>query len=202
MLLALGLSLATIAPAGASVWWMEGITVTGNPTQVETMIIGGAWNVLQGGLGDATDCLEPLTIQVVDRAEDFFSSGNFAIASFYRPEPEPIIFIEHGKVTPENLVHEFAHHLDLSCGIGGSDVGATFQEAAGFDPAHDWYYGRSWTDVPAEHFAEAILSYLGVGELQIDVTNEAIAVVVDMATPQQSSHLASRIARWGSAHLM
>lgn len=170
------------APAQANVLWVPGLLITGDATAAEHTIIRGTWSMLKAGLPAANECLTDIEVRVVDRAETYFTSGNFAIASFYRAGAEPIIFIEHGKVTPANVAHEFAHHIDLSCALGDSDLATEFQQAAGFDPSHEWYHGSRWTDVPAEHFAEAILSGLSIGPLEIDVRPEAVELVMEHLT--------------------
>jgi hypothetical protein len=123
----------------------------------------------------------PVEVRIVGRAEDWYSGRNVgSIAAFYRFPPEAVVFIEHGKVNPENLLHEFAHHLDISCGIGASMSGQAFLGAQGFDPGVSWLEGPSWARVPAEGFAEAVVAVFGI-EPSIPVERGALWAVWELA---------------------
>ena len=150
--------------------------VEGDPTPAEARIIRGTWSHFAGTFHRSSACLEPLTVKVVDRAEDWFGGGSYALAGFYRAS-EATMYIEHGKVTPANLAHEFAHHLDVSCGVADSPLAEDFLQAAGFADSASWYTGSSWDLVPAEQFSEAILAFLDIGPLEIDVADPAIDLV-------------------------
>jgi hypothetical protein len=178
--IALLAGLFVLAPAAsASVLWVPDLDITGDPTATEHSIIRGTWTVVKAGLPGADHCLGEIEVMVVDRAEDYFTAGNYAIASFYRGGPEPIIFVEHGKVTAANLAHEFAHHIDVSCDMGSTPLAADFLAAAGFSPNAAWYSGSSWGTVPAEQFAEGILAVLDIGPLAIEVPAAAVDLIAE-----------------------
>jgi hypothetical protein len=114
---------------------------------------------------------------VVERAEDLFTGTPVGpIAAFYSPGMEPRVVIEHGKVTPDHLLHEFAHHLDLSCRLGRGRLGNDFRAAQGIEAGAPWMEGETWSVVPAEIFAEAAAAVLGVPP-SIQITPAALEVV-------------------------
>ena len=103
------------------------------------------------------------------------------IAAFYR-RSLATVFIEHGKVRDEHLIHEFAHHLDFSCGFGSGPLGVEFLEVQGFAPGQEWARGSSWRNVPAEQFAEAVVGWLGIDSVDLPVTGAAYALVARFAS--------------------
>lgn len=169
------------APARASVFVHSVVlTVAGQPTPEETIEISFQWNRMLIGLPGARDCVAPLTVVVVDSAEAAWGGGVSGIAAFYRRSVQTV-YIEHGKVRAEHLIHEFAHHVDFSCGIGVGPLGRTFLEAQGFDPDHEWTRGSGWRDLPAEHFAEAVVGWFGIDSVDLPVTPAGYAVVGEFA---------------------
>ena len=156
------------------------LTITGEPTAAETSEIQAQWERLLAGFPSARTCLTPLTVEVVPSAEAVWGGGIQGIAAFYR-RSLATIFIEHGKVRAEHLIHEFAHHLDFSCGFGSGPLGAAFLEIQGFAADHPWAIGSGWRQVPAEHFAEAVVGFLGIDSVDLPVTAAAFTTVAQFA---------------------
>jgi hypothetical protein len=178
----LALLLLPAPSAQATVIWNPNLEITGDPTPAEVQDIQEAWTVLTAAFPSAATCMEPVTVHVVDRVEDHYSYPiSFSIAAFYRYPPSSTVFIEHGKVRPAVILHEFAHHMDVSCGFGRSDHGDHFLEAEGYETSHEWIHGTSWYRVPAERFAEGVLMYLGVEEIEIVVGDDAIDLIAAWA---------------------
>jgi hypothetical protein len=150
--------------------------VEGDPTPAELRVIQDTWSHFAETFHRSAGCLAPLTVKVVDRAEDWFGGGSFAIAGFYRAS-NATVYIEHGKVTGANLAHEFAHHLVVSCDVAGSPLAADFIRAAGLAEGAPWYTGPSWELVPAEQFSEAVLMFLGIGPVAIEVAPAAVDLI-------------------------
>ncbi len=174
--LLLAVVITSITPANA-VAGDSGLVVTGEPTGEETAEIEEQWGRFMAAFGGFADCMGPVEVRVVDRAEDWYGGRNVGpIAAFYRFPPAAIVFIEHRKVVPRNLLHEFAHHLDISCGLGDGATGATFKAAQGLPEERGWLSGGSWSAVPAEVFAEAVVAYFGE-PTRIDVGPEAVQVI-------------------------
>lgn len=173
----LTLGFSTLAqPALATVLRAPRLAIEGSPTAVEAAVIRGTWLHFSGAFQRSQGCMEPISVKVVNRAEDHFDRAGLAIAAFYRPS-EQTVYVEHGKVTPAVLAHEFAHHLDVGCGLAETSFADDFTLSAGLDPAAPWYSGSSWRLVPAEHFSEAVLAWLNIGPLEIDVSEAAIDLV-------------------------
>lgn len=171
------LGVSTLIPvAGATVLRAPRLEITGTPTTAETAIIRGTWLHFAGTFERSSSCMGPITVAVVDRAEDHFDRSGIAIAAFYR-RADATVYVEHGKVTPAVLAHEFAHHLDVGCGLAETSFADDFTLAARLDPAAPWHTGPSWNRVPAEHFGEAVLAWLEIGPLEIDVSQAAIDLI-------------------------
>lgn len=166
------------APAMANVTKRaEGLTISGEPTIDEASEISHQWDRIHLFFPAAAACVDPVTVVVVDRAEDAWTSGTVSgIAAFYR-RSEQTVFIEHGKVRAEHLVHELAHHLDFSCGFNESGLGAEFLGAQGFAADQKWTRGSTWGRVPAEHFAEAVVGFMGIDSVDLPVSSAAFALV-------------------------
>ena len=156
------------------------LPITGEPTAAETSEIQAQWERLLAGFPSARTCLTPLTVEVVPSAEAVWGGGIQGIAAFYR-RSLATIFIEHGKVRAEHLIHEFAHHLDFSCGFGSGPLGAVFLEVQGFASDHPWATGSGWRQVPAEHFAEAVVGWLGIDSVDLPVTAAGFTTVARFA---------------------
>lgn len=81
-----------------------------------------------------------------------------------------------------SLVHELAHHLELSCPSHAA-LRTEFLAAQGHDPAAQWFGGEVWEEIPSEQFAEAVVhAVLGGRErhlLRMQLTGEALAAVAD-----------------------
>jgi hypothetical protein len=138
------------------------LSITGEPTAEETATISELWRAFTDRFSPQWACMGPVEVRVVDRAEDWYSGRNFgSIAAFYRVPPDAIVFVEHGKVNGDNLLHEFGHHLDLSCGVGDSSHGRAFRAAQGLAPGTPWLRGPTWATVPAEGFAESVIATFG-----------------------------------------
>ena len=79
-----------------------------------------------------------------------------------------------------SLVHELAHHLELSC-PSHSGVRVRFLVAQGMDPATAWFGGEVWEETPSEQFAEAVVHVVLGGRdrhlLRMQLTPEAVDVV-------------------------
>ena len=149
------------------------VTVTGEPTPTETTAIEQQWERFVQAFPRHHHCLGGVEVQVVDRVEDYYSFGDVGpIAAFYQPSTG-IVFIEHRKVVPRNLIHEYAHHLDVSCGLYASPFAQQFMWAVGL--SGDWWSGSSWRTVPAEVFAEAVVTWFGE-KTRIDVPYGGVVV--------------------------
>jgi len=154
-----------------------GMSVTGEPTAEEQAEIEEQWGRFEEAFGSFANCMGPVEVRVVARAEDWYGGRNVgSIAAFYRFPPDAIVFIEHRKVVPRNLFHEFAHHLDISCGLGESATGNTFKAAQGLPEGRGWMSGGSWAAVPAEVFAEAVVAFFGA-PTRINVQPGAVRVI-------------------------
>ena len=155
--------------------------VTGQPTSEETAVIEEQWRRFATAFAGYSDCMDTIEIRVVARAEDWYSNRNVGpIAAFYRFPPDAIVFVEHGKVRPDVLIHEFAHHLDISCGIGAGAVGESIRSAAGLPAGREWTSGTSWRNVPAEVFAEAVVAFFDE-RVAIAVDDETVGVIDRMS---------------------
>ncbi len=153
------------------------LAVTGAPTAEEQQIVIAEWSRFATFFSD-WDCMGSIEVRVVDRVEDFYPGRDFGpIASFYEFPPAAVVYIEHGKVNTENLVHEFAHHLDISCSFSELPMAALFREAQGLSPDGSWLTGPSWNAVPAEHFAQAVLVVFGIPSTKIAITPEGEAII-------------------------
>jgi hypothetical protein len=168
---------AALAPAHVG----TELVITGEPTADERLLIEQQWRRFATAFAGYSECMGPIEVKVVARAEDWYSSRNVGpIAAFYRLPPAAIVFVEHGKVRPDVLIHEFAHHLDVSCGLGSGPVGEAFRFAAGITSGKGWMSGTSWKNVPAEVFAEAIVAYFDEKAV-IDVDEDAVVVIDQMS---------------------
>ena len=157
------------------------LTISGEPTEEEAAEIVEQWQRFLSHFDGYADCLEPLEVRVVDRAEDWYHAKDVGpIAAFYVFPPDPMIYIEHRKVVPGNLLHEMAHHLDISCGLAEGSIGDAFRIAQGIADERGWFEGGTWSAVPAEVFAEAVVKYFG-GSTQIDISRDAVRVIEMMA---------------------
>lgn len=170
-----------VAPASAVEVPAPLLTITGEPTAEETVEIQAQFDRLLAAFPAARTCVQPLTVEVVDTAEAAWGGGITGIAAFYK-RSIATVFIEHGKVRDEHLIHEFAHHLDFSCGFGAGPLGNEFLEAQGFGEAQEWARGSSWRAVPAEHFAEAVVGWLGIDSVDLPVTGAAYTLVARFAS--------------------
>lgn len=153
------------------------LSLTGEPTEAEAVLIESQWGLFSATFGGFEDCMGPIEVKVVARAEDWYSNRDVGpIAAFYRYPPESTVFVEHGKVRPDVLLHEFAHHLDISCGLGNGPTGSTFRDALGLPADRGWTSGRIWSDVPAEVFAEAVVAYFAE-PTSISIREAGVAVI-------------------------
>jgi hypothetical protein len=87
-----------------------------------------------------------------------------------------------------SLVHELAHHLELSCPSHPA-MRVRFLAVQGFDPATPWFGGDVWEEIPSEQFAEAVVHVVLGGRdrhlLRMQLTPEAVDVVAEwLATGQ------------------
>jgi len=154
-----------------------GLSVTGEPTAEEQAEIEEQWGRFAAAFEGFAGCMGPIEVRVVARAEDWYGGRNVgSIAAFYRFPPEAIVFIEHRKVVPRNLLHEFTHHLDISCGLGESATADVFRAAQGLPEGRGWMSGGSWAAVPAEVFAEAVVAFFGA-PTRINVEPGAVQVI-------------------------
>jgi hypothetical protein len=155
------------------------MTLGGDPTPEESVVVEDTWNRFAETFPGFEDCIGPLEVRVVEHAENVYGSA-FPIAAFYQFPPEAKIFVEHGKVSPRVLLHEIAHHLDISCDLGEGPVGERFRAAQGIPANRGWLSGSSWSSVPAEMFAEAVVAFMG-GEPKIPITQEALEIVAELS---------------------
>jgi hypothetical protein len=157
------------------------LVVTGEPTVAEQAVIEEQWRRFATAFAGYSDCMGVIEVKVVARAEDWYSNRDVGpIAAFYRLPPAAIVFVEHGKVRPDVLIHEFAHHLDISCGLGSGPVGEDFRSAAGVPSGKGWTTGTSWRNVPAEVFAEAVVAFFDENAV-IPIGTEAVRVIDEMS---------------------
>lgn len=87
-----------------------------------------------------------------------------------------------------SLVHELAHHLELSCPSHPA-MRVRFLAAQGHGPATPWFGGDVWEEIPSEQFAEAVVHVVLGGRdrhlLRMQLTADAVDVVADwLATGQ------------------
>lgn len=89
------------------------LVISGTPTASEIATIQQTWSEFNQRYGQ--ECLTAPSVIVVDRVEDHTDAyPGVSLAAFYRTTGE--VYVEHGKVTPTVLAHEFAHHLQYMCG--------------------------------------------------------------------------------------
>jgi hypothetical protein len=158
------------------------MTTGGDPTPAEQSIIDETWDRFSTSFRGFEDCMGPLEVRVVDRAEDVNGTGNsLPIAAFYQFPPDAKVFIEHGKVSPRVLIHEFAHHLDISCGLGEGTWGDRFRSAQGLPSERGWIRGSTWSAVPAEVFAESVVAYFG-GDPRVGIGDQTMNVVESISS--------------------
>ncbi|MCB2222756.1 MAG: hypothetical protein KQH83_01175 [Actinobacteria bacterium] len=174
--------LAAASPAAASpAAAAPALVVSGGASPAEAAEIRAQWARFSGAFDGLAGCLGPIEVMVVARAEDWYGGRDVGpIAAFYDPLPIAMVVIEHGKVTPRTLLHEFAHHLDLSCGIGEGPAADRLRAAHGIPAGRGWHRGDSWADVPAEVFAEAVVAYLGERPA-FEVGDGALEVIAGLA---------------------
>lgn len=163
------------------------VVVTGSWTVPERLEVARVWSRFTAYFYVQWACLPDLEVRIVDRVEDHYRGRAFgSIAAFYRSGPEPILFVEHGKVTDEYLLHEYVHHLDLSCGVGAGPFAAAFQRAQGIPPEQGWLEGTSWAAVPAEQFAEAVRIAMGYESHKIPIWPQSVALVARLGDPRHA----------------
>jgi len=78
------------------------------------------------------------------------------------------------------VVHELSHHTFLACGAAAdAEFTAAFYAAQSIPTGRDWFdYSAGWSQVPAEHFAEALATIVvGSGEGGIAISSETVGVV-------------------------
>lgn len=176
-----GLLVGLFGPAASAVQVPTPLlTITGEPTAEETAEIQLQFDRLLEAFPAGRTCLQPLTVEVVASAEAAWGGGVSGIAAFYK-RSLATVFIEHGKVRDEHLIHEFAHHLDFSCGFGSGPLGAEFLAVQGFAASQEWARGSAWRLVPAEQFAEAVVGWLGIDSVDLPVTGAAYTLVARFA---------------------
>lgn len=171
--------LVFLAPVTAHAALPE-MSPVGDPTPAEAEVIEDTWSLFAESFDAFADCMGPIEVDVVARAEDVYGTGSsFPIAAFYQFPPEAKVFVEHGKVEYRILLHEFAHHLDISCGLGEGPLGDRFRSVQGIAAKQGWLQGPRWSDVPAENFAEAVVAYFGE-EPKVAVGDGALSIVADL----------------------
>jgi hypothetical protein len=79
----------------------------------------------------------------------------------------------------DSLVHEFAHHLDVTCPEQRAFRPA-FLAAQGHVPGTDWAIGPTWEETPAEQFAEAVVLVVLGGRRQHTLTMPIADDAVDL----------------------
>ena len=157
------------------------LSITGEPTAEESAEIQAQFDRLLASFPAARTCLQPLTVEVVASAEAAWGGGISGIAAFYR-RSLATVYVEHGKVRDEHLIHEFAHHLDFSCGFGSGPLGAEFLAVQGFGADQEWARGSAWRLVPAEQFAEAVVGWLGIDSVDVSLNGAAYTLVARFAS--------------------
>jgi hypothetical protein len=177
----IGAVAVVVLMAGTARATEPGLILTGEPTPEEEAAITAFWGQFAEAFAGFSDCMGPVEVKVVDRAEDWYGGRNVgSIAAFYRLPPVATVFVEHGKVNAPTILHEFAHHLDMSCGLGEEAAGAVFRTAQGIPETRGWLSGGSWKAVPAEAFAEAVVAYFEE-ETEIVIRPDAVDVIADLA---------------------
>lgn len=98
-----------------------------------------------------SECLTPVAASlVVDLEEDADARYSRRLRTIsIRIPTSPARF-------PEALTHELAHHLDETC-ASLDQLRARFLELQGFEADASWTDGMKWGEIPAEHFAEAVV---------------------------------------------
>ncbi|MGZ8772784.1 MAG: hypothetical protein ACXW10_05185 [Acidimicrobiia bacterium] len=92
-------------------------------------------------------CIAPATLSA---AWDLDSRGE------YRPDPRTLVIRVPGTASTlrNELVHEFAHHVEFTC-PDQADLRASFLDAQGLPPDATWFESRTWETTPSEQYAEA-----------------------------------------------
>lgn len=151
-------------------------------------------------VGEASPALQEVADETWDRFLLFLTERRPCIADVVlrrvwelddraRYLPEERVILLRVPASPaqieETLVHEFAHHLELTC-PEHTALRPAFARAQGFPPGTDWFGGDEWELRPSEHFAETVVELVsGSGRyhrLAIPVSEEAKDVVARWAT--------------------
>ena len=97
-------------------------------------------------------CLTPVTV-----------TGAWELGDRARYDPDRALVTVRIPGTAPNvtasLVHEFAHHLDFTCGAHRM-LRSAFLAAQDIPEHAPWFGGATWERTPSEHFAEAVTEYV------------------------------------------
>jgi hypothetical protein len=150
------------------------VTVRGEASPELRAVVDAAWGEF---IDSRSSCIADARVERVWELDD---------RALYSPAEHLIRLRVPGSAAQleESLLHEFAHHLELTC-PDHQELRSAFLDAQGFATGVDWFDAPRWKDRPSEHFAETVVERLASGDryhrLTIDVTPEAVAIVEQWA---------------------
>jgi len=84
----------------------------------------------------------------------------------------------------ESMIHEFGHLLEFSC-ADQTSLRPSFHERAGLPAERDWFEAAEWEEVPSEHWAETVVTYVIGHQLahagRVPVKPAAVELVAEWA---------------------
>lgn len=147
------------------------------PADVATIVVE-TWDVFTATFDTRLYCIESVRLALVGVVED----GDAAYLA-----DDQLIIIEIPTSPPrfrESLVHELGHHLQHTC-REVEILQSAFLAAQGFPPDAGWNEGAAWEEIPAEHFAEAVVHLVNRNRLLhedlIPLADSAVQLVANWA---------------------
>jgi hypothetical protein len=153
------------------------VTMTGEASPELREVVAAAWDEFIGFFASRSRCIADVRVERAWELDD---------RARYSPAEHLIRLRVPGSAAQleESLLHELAHHLELTC-PDHQELRSAFLDAQGFAAGVDWFDAPRWENRPSEHFAETVVERLASGDryhrLTIDVTPEAVAIVEQWA---------------------
>jgi hypothetical protein len=115
-------------------------------------LVEATWGRFVDAFPAHADCIERVTVEGAWELED---------RATYDPERR-VVTVRIPGTAPNleaSLVHEFAHHLELTC-PAQKVIRPAFLEAQRFPHNTPWFDGPVWDRIPSEQWAEATAEYV------------------------------------------
>jgi hypothetical protein len=148
------------------------LTLTANMPDDFKQLAASTWRRFVRAFPARAACLDPVTVD---------SAWEFRDRAAYDAEHR-VVTVRIPGTAPNleaSLVHEFAHHLDLTCGPHGR-MRKSFLSAQGVSRGAPWWEGPTWEETPSEQWAEAVTEFvLGrrPGHTRSATTPAALAII-------------------------